>query len=733
MRNDDPDNDRAAWPPVERADGAGLPGLWLDMMVGIDQPAYALALDGRFLWVNPACEAFFGRSTAELLRLRFADITHPDDRMGDGQRLARLVAGDAVAMQVDKRFVRPDGSTVWARLNVHRPQGVGDHSPQRAEHLLVLARELGSDDASREALRRSEAQLRLALDASRAGTWDWNLLTDIVEYSDSFARLLRHEGGDFHRDFVFRERLHPTDRQRVLDAVQQALAHGGVFDECYRLRCFDGRYRRFRGRGMAYRAPDGRLLHFSGVLLDWHEPHRQQLLLQRSQRRMAHLARHDPLTGLPNRLHWNASLQDALLHAQRHGERIAVLMLDLDNFKDVNDSLGHAMGDALLTEVAHRLRQRLRSADTLARLGGDEFAVLMRHIQGPEAAASLARDLLEGVGQVWRSPVGESEIPIGVSIGIALAPAHGVDSQTLMGSADAALYRAKALGRGTFSYFTPDLTQAAARRMRVEAALRRALSRGGLRLVFQPQYPMGQRAPIGAEALLRWHDPELGVVAPTELVVAAEASGLIASIGAWVLEHAVAAVAAWRSAGWTSVRVAVNVSARQFAQGNLGAQVLGLLERYHVPGEALEVEVTESSLLDGPAAAAATLAQLRQVGATVAIDDFGIGYSSLGYLQRLPVDRIKIDRSFVEKIDHSESERRLCAAIIAMAHHLGLGVVAEGVENEVQHAILSAMGCDAYQGYWQSGHPVPAEEILERVLAERGSSYLMPHVVRRCS
>jgi EAL domain-containing protein (putative c-di-GMP-specific phosphodiesterase class I) len=256
--------------------------------------------------------------------------------------------------------------------------------------------------------------------------------------------------------------------------------------------------------------------------------------------------------------------------------------------------------------------------------------------------------------------------------------------------------------------------------MRVEAALRRALSNGGLRLVFQPQYPIGQRVPCGAEALLRWNDPELGVVEPTELVVVAEACGLIASIGTWGLEHAIAAAAAWRAAGWTSARVAVNVSAREFTQGDLVALVLGWLERYRLPGDALEIEVTESSLLDGPAALEATLAHLRQAGVTIAIDDFGNGYPSLAHLQRLRVDRLKIDRSFVDKIDRSENECRLCAAIIAMSHHLGLGVVAEGVENDFQHAMLSRMGCDVYQAYWQSGHPVPAEEILERFLAERG-------------
>lgn len=683
-------------------------------MAGFDQPAYVLSLDGRFVWVNGACEELFGRPAGQLLTLRFVDLTHPDDQAGDRQRLDRLIFGGVRWLQADKRFVRPDGSVVWVRLNVHRPWDDPQAATrQLAASLLVLAREIGIDAAGRQALQRSERQLRLALEGSRAGSWDWNLQTDIVEYSASFARLLRYSGDDFARAFLFRDRLHPRDRDRVLEAVQRALQSDQAFDEAYRLRCFDGRWRWFRGRGMAIRDAQGIARHFSGILFDWHEQRRQQLLLQRSERRMAHLARHDPLTGLPNRMLWNEQLRLALADAQRHGERLALLMLDLDRFKDVNDTLGHATGDALLAAVGQRLRHRLREGDTLARLGGDEFVVLMRHVGQPTDAATLARAIIETLGAPWSSPRGQ-EIQIGVSVGIALVPEHGTEAQALLGAADAALYRAKELGRGTFAYFTQELTQAAARRMAIESRLRRAVRQQRLDVAVQPQFRFGHSAPCGGEALLRWHDEELGTVPPSECIPVAEACGLIEPIGRWVLDQALATVAQWRASGWFDAYIAVNVSARQFAHGDLPGDVMQALQRYGLPGDALELEVTESALLDPGADTVAALERLRRVGVRVAIDDFGIGYSSLGYLHRLPVDVIKIDRSFVQNLQASEETRRLCAAIVAMAHHLGLQVVAEGVETEMQHDVLNALGCERYQGYWCDGHPQPAAAVWQR-------------------
>ncbi|MFN3611874.1 putative bifunctional diguanylate cyclase/phosphodiesterase [Tepidimonas sp.] len=462
---------------------------------------------------------------------------------------------------------------------------------------------------------------------------------------------------------------------------------------------------------MAIRDAQGVPRHFSGILFDWHDQRRQQIQQRRSERRMAHLARHDPLTALPNRLLWNERLAAALAQAQRHGERLALLMLDLDRFKDVNDTLGHATGDALLATVGARLRQRLREGDTLARLGGDEFVVLMRRLRDPSDAAALARDILEALASPWVSPRGD-EIQMGVSIGIALAPEHGTEAETLMGAADAALYRAKELGRGTFAYFTQELTQAAARRMALEARLRRAVREQRLALQVQPQFAFGSRVPCGGEALVRWHDDELGPVSPAEFIPVAEACGLIDAIGRWVLEQALGIVATWRRAGWRRARIAVNVSARQFSRGDLVATVLGALEAHGLPGDALELEVTESVLIDPGAGAATALARLRAAGVTIAIDDFGIGYSSLGYLHNLPVDTVKIDRSFVQGLGQPGSAGRLCAAIVALAHHLHLGVVAEGVETAAQHDALQAMGCDRYQGYWRGGRPTEAMEVL---------------------
>ena len=692
----------ATWP-------AGEVAQWLeDAHVAV----YVVRSDGRFMAANRRFCDMLGYPADRLLILTFPEVTHPDDRAGDRQRLSRLVEGLVQHMQIDKRFVHADGHLVWTRLSVRRMESGSPPEPV----MLVAAQELGIDEAARAALERSENSLRLALEGSGAGQWDWNLSTDIVEFSDRFRRLLRYQGQHFRDDFRFRDRLHPDDLEATLRAVEASMQGEQAFDRAYRLKCFDGEFRWFHGRGMTHFGSDGRPERFSGILFDIDERHQVEQRLRDSERELSFLVRHDALTGLPNRLLWSERLTDALRDANRQGQGLAVLMMDLDRFKDVNDTLGHSVGDDLLRHLAQRLSQRLRGGDTLARLGGDEFVWLMRGLTRSEDAARLAHELVGVLSQPWVTPDGH-EVNIGTSVGIALYPDHGRDEQALMKAADAALYRAKADGRGTYAYFSDDMTRLAADRLLLEGRLRQAVRDGAFRLVFQPQWGVATDRLVGAEALLRWHDEHLGDVSPAQFVPVAEACGLMGDMGAWVLDQACATLRRWIDGGWSEGIMAINVSPRQFHRNQLPDQLREALLRYRLPPESIELEITEGLLMERSELTLDVLNQVREMGVKVAVDDFGVGYSSLAYLKRFAVNTLKIDRTFVSQLESDPEDRAICGAIVAMGRALGVKVLAEGVETEGQWRHLAAMGCDYYQGYWRGGQPLAEERFAADYLA----------------
>lgn len=663
--------------------------------------------DGTLLAVNSPFAQIVGRDAADLVGHPWAQCAIAEERHGVRQWLRQFRRGERLHLNMDQRVTDAAGATRWVRLTVRRAHG---------DLLLVVAHAVGDAVVAQDALRRSEERLRLAIDATGAGWWDWDLRADIVDYSEPFERLLHYTGDDFHRDFRFRDRLHAQDRERCLRAVDAALQEGVEFDEIYRLCCFDGRYRWFRGRGRTYRGADGRPERFVGLLFDWQAHHEQEARLRRSERRMAHLARHDPLTQLPNRLHWDERLQAAIALARRQHGRLAVLMLDLDRFKWVNDGLGHEVGDALLRDMALRLRQRLRQSDVLARWGGDEFTILLDPIDTPDDAARVARALLEIAGQPWEAPDGQS-LTVGASIGIALYPEHGHDAESLLRSADAALYAVKAQGRGGFRFNTEELNQQAHRGLLIESRLRRAVQTGAFHLVYQPQWCMASGRLTGAEALLRWTDPVLGGIPPDTFIPIAEACGLMPALGDWVLAQACATLRQWRAAEWHDAEMAVNVSPRQLADEAFFRRLTGHLERHAIPPAALELEVTESTLMDSGPQPERIVGAVKALGMRVVVDDFGVGHSSLALLKRLAMDGLKIDRSFVRDLVDDEDDRQICAAILAMAKHLRLRVVAEGVETEAHWRLLRDMGCDRWQGYWRDGQPQPADAVLARALA----------------
>jgi diguanylate cyclase (GGDEF)-like protein len=437
-----------------------------------------------------------------------------------------------------------------------------------------------------------------------------------------------------------------------------------------------------------------------------------------AQARISYLASYDNLTGLANRRLFRDQLERAIAAARARGHMLGVLFMDLDRFKRVNDTLGHGAGDVLLQTVAERLRAHVRGSDlvgraeleeqaAISRLGGDEFTVLLSRLDDPEAAGDVARRILRAIPEPI--DLGGHAVSLSASIGIALYPIDGEDVETLLKHADAAMYAAKEGGRDNYQFFSRRMNAGALRRLALESRLRTALESGELRLHYQPRLDLATGQVCALEALLRWTHPELGVVSPREIIPIAEETGLITPIGEWVLHEASAQIRTWQDAGWEPITVSVNVSPRQFGESDLRGVVGRVLRNAGVSPRLLEVELTESLLLQDHDETAVVLRDLRAMGVRVSLDDFGTGYSSLSYLARFPLDTLKMDRCFVRDVDHDPAAAGVAKAVIGIGHSLGARVVAEGVDTFEQERFLRDHGCDELQGFLLAGALAPDE------------------------
>jgi len=428
-----------------------------------------------------------------------------------------------------------------------------------------------------------------------------------------------------------------------------------------------------------------------------------------TEERLHHIAHHDVLTGLLNRLSLKGRMDQALATARRDGSRVAVMFIDLDRFKVINDTLGHHIGDELLIEVAKRLRESVRDSDVVARLGGDEFVIMLSGVDHTSSVAMVAEKLVSSIGLSCQ--IDGYDLYTSPSIGIAIFPTDGLDGETLMKNADAAMYHAKAAGRNNFQFFDAKMNDVALDRLKTEHALRHALSRDEFRLHFQPIINMASGKVAAVEALVRWQHPEKGLLAPSAFICIAEETGLIQPLGEWVLWAASRQLAEFYAAGLTGIKMGINISAIQMRNGNLPVLARGIIEAYGLNPADLIFEITESVAMEQPLETVRILDILHSMGVVVAIDDFGTGYSSLGYLRMFPLDHLKLDRSFVEEIGEDTDGSVICDATIGLAHNLGLKVVAEGVETVEQLEYLRSRGCDLVQGYLYS-RPVPAAEVM---------------------
>jgi len=436
-----------------------------------------------------------------------------------------------------------------------------------------------------------------------------------------------------------------------------------------------------------------------------------------TEQRVHHVAQHDVLTGLPNRSLLQDRLSQAVAYASRSGHPVWVMLIDLDRFKFVNDSMGHKAGDVLLMTVAARLRSSLRDTDTVARLSGDEFVVILSEHSDQPLSPDIVQRVMDSVAQ----PVilGTNEFFVTCSIGVAAFPCDGTPAENLIEHADIAMYRAKKLGRNNFQFYTPAMNEESLERVRIESALRNALERNEFVLHYQPQVDLQTGRIVGMEALIRWKHPELGMVPPSRFVSIAEDTGLIVPIGAWVMRTACAQNKAWQDAGLGRLRVAVNLSARQFSAADLVPGIEAVLADTGLDPSCLELELTESLFMSDVTPAVELLHRMKALGINLSIDDFGTGYSSFSYLSRFPIDVLKIDRSFVNDITHDANDAAIVASIIALAHNLRLSVIAEGVETAEQLDYLRHQGCDEMQGYYFS-KPLPAHEFEQLLRQRRG-------------
>ena len=423
---------------------------------------------------------------------------------------------------------------------------------------------------------------------------------------------------------------------------------------------------------------------------------------------LTHLALHDTLTGLPNRTLLADRIQQAMQAVNEKGGCFALMFIDLDGFKPVNDAFGHHMGDQLLREVGLRLREGLRSQDTLARIGGDEFVLLVRLTQ-PDDALRLAERQVGLVNRAFK--VAEHELKISASVGIAIFPGNGGNPQELLMNADAAMYHAKGMGKNGYSFFDVSMNTNARKQLQLLQDLRNAVEQQQFCLHYQPKFDAVSGIPVGAEALLRWEHPQQGLLLPATFIELAEKTGLIIPIGEWVLNEACRQMRLWYAQGYEDWRIAVNLSALQFCHAGLVKSVGSALDRHQLPANSLTLEITETTAMSDADASMTVLQQLSDMGVDLSIDDFGTGYSSLMYLKRLPANELKIDRGFVRDLEHDGDDAAIVSAIVALGHALGLRIVAEGVETDVQQNFLTRLGCNSLQGYLL-GHPLPAERFM---------------------
>lgn len=671
-------------------------------------------------------EAGNGQLALDAMRARMPDIVLLDVSMPvmDGftacAELRQLPGGDAVPVvmmtglddtqSIERAF--ESGATDfitkpinWAVL------------PHRVRYMLRASTAISE-------VQENQRRLSNAQRIGEMGDWEWDLRSQRLRASDQATRIFGHDtGAAVLAPDVFFAGVHPEDAEGLKQACDAAVAAGRGFAIDHRILLPGGGLRHIHQQVEVIELdPEGRALRLAGAV---HDISRRK----DAEEQIRRLAYFDPLTNLPNRLLFVEQLGKAMARAERQQTRVSVMFIDLDNFKRVNDTLGHNAGDELLRQVSARLSGLLRAHDSvmrvssdgwdqptsIARLGGDEFIVQLTDMARLDDVATIARRLVDALNQPVT--IGGTEVFVGGSVGVAMYPEDGKDIDTLLMNADTAMYRAKAAGRGGFQFYHRSMNDRALERLQMEMSLRRALERDEFLLHYQPRIDVVSGKIVGAEALIRWQHPERGLLPPAEFIPLVEDAGLVIPIGEWAIRTVCRQSAAWAAEGLVTVPVAVNLASTHLKERGLPGLVAQALDEHGVSAGCLEIEVTESILLADPELSVRIAQELSEMGVQLSIDDFGTGYSSLSYLKKLPIAALKIDRSFVRDLDVDPDDEAIVSAIIALAHSLKLKVVAEGVETESQLQYLQAMRCDEYQGYLSSRPVAPVE--FKRLLGQQ--------------
>ena len=573
---------------------------------------------------------------------------------------------------------------------------------------LLVRKTLQQQTQIESSLQVSEERWKFALEGAGDGVWDWDLQTNQVFRSVRWKEIYGYTNDEIEATADYgRALVHPDDLQHALNDIYAYLeGETDIFVSEFRLLCKDGTWKWTLSRGMLVgRTQDGKPLRMIGT-------HTDISTRKQSEAEVVRLAHYDLITNLPNRVLFLDRLKQDIKKANRENQTITLMYLDLDRFKEINDTLGHDMGDFLLKETARRLESCVREMDTVARLGGDEFTLILNNLDNQSSIERIAQEILDKLAKPFQ--LGNELIYITTSIGISIYPEDGHDVEELLKNADQAMYAAKQNGRNRYHYFTAAMQEAALTRMHLIRDLRIALNASQIRVFYQPIVELATGSIYKAEALIRWQHPTRGLVSPAEFIPAAEETGLIIEIGDWVFSEAANQVAKWRL-HHPGFQISVNKSPVQFRSGSKNhVDWIDHLHSLGLNGQSIAVEITEGLLLDARDSVINQLNALRAAGIQIAIDDFGTGYSSLAYLRKFHIDYVKIDQSFTSNIRAGSSDMVLCEAIIVMAHKLGMKVIAEGIETQEQLDLLLGADCDYGQGYWFS-RPVPATE-FEKLL-----------------
>ena len=668
--------------------------------VAFNQASVAMSITGldfKFLQVNETYCKLTGYSADALSGMTIRDVIREQD-IADASRLrAGLLAGERDSYQRERQLRRKDGGLIWVNVVASL---IRDGSG-RPVHFVTMMQDVSERKQAEQALRESEERFRQLADNVPEAFWVIEARTwQLIYVNPAGERMLGQPATELSSDTRHWMRLvHPEDRVRVR-AAKRRLLTGQGYEEEFRIVRQDGSVRWIQDCAIPLRDASGEMYRIAGISAD---------ITQRKEyeQKLVHLAHYDVLTGLPNRVLFYDRLKQALAQARRNGWMTAVLFLDLDRFKNVNDTLGHVVGDELLNLASARLLGCIRTGDTVGRLGGDEFAIVLSNVAGQHDASLVAQKIMSVLIEPFI--LGGGEVFVTASIGITLYPTDSTDQDTLIRNADTAMYRAKDLGRNSCQFYTTEMNARALEKLSLESSLRRAIERDEFLLYYQPKVSLATGEVTGVEALLRWRHPELGLVSPGQFMPMLEETGLILSVGEWVIRNACEQVREWETLGLRSVPIAVNLSARQFQAQDLSERVAVILKACDVEGRMLELELTESSLIGNTEEVVQTLGALGALGIRLSVDDFGTGYSNLNYLKRFPLDTLKIDGSFTRDVISDVDDAAITRAIITMAHYLDLSVVAEGVETEQQLQFLQAHGCDQIQGYYFS-RPLPAED-----------------------